>query len=961
MSRSIQQLPSNSGTTSITEVYTATGFNAGDPVYFQNGDYKNPANLPAPSSVNFNFASQAPYNTTGNGGSIAPAFSYTQMQDGISGGTPRRFAAVLSNGNIVQAFNNYAIAPTNPSRIHFRIVSPTGTVVVSPTVVSTTFTSTSYTSVNVVALTGGGFAVAWINTSGGTSNSVNYAIYDNSGTVVTAATQDTSFAAGASYCALEMTRLANGGFAVAMKNTSAVMFIRAYGATGIGAYATISTGYTAAGNSNSFGFVSRSDSSVCFFDNTNSTTYAYGIYSSSGTTLVSPTTFSVTSTTIQGGPDASVLSDGTTIVFGYYNTLSSNVAPCLRFLPTGDVLGSEVVGIPNANLFVQHYYSGNFVGVIGITGNNVMLVWSDGWGNMQYAFYNSSGTCISGSNSTGAIPLNLYSGFAPQGNRITLLESSGSVYAYWCNGNSQKISIQQTFCRISTSTYSIIPVTSVAGSTVSVTGQPTGAVISSSINPNSLSYYSTASSSTVVTNTPTTISGPVVLNASACDAIASCSLPNGGFVIAYRNTNSNVVLNVYSQNAGLVTSITVSGTFQSSVSYSVKICALSGGGFAVAWSQSSTVIALQVYSSAYALSASTTITQYSFNTQYIFDVCGLQGNTFAIIWSVDGTNAAVRIYNSGLTNLQQFDFAGTPSGFACAGNAWGGFAVSYFSGGQGLFRSYAPTASNTWAQATLTSWSMGAFVQNPQMVCSQSGMYVITSYNSSYPNYGMLTDIGATNISYCGALSSWPLGSTYNPTSHPMMGIGMTGNGNIVVANADTTSIGIGVMAPQVTWSPGQPAPYQQTAGSGSPPMFSNSAYNTTSIGGDTASQPRITPLTGNNCLITFRGTSNYPSYIIVNGTSNSQAYVVTAGTTASSLVPIAPVTGSGVITGVLAGIAVTNASAGSTGQLATNGQVLLGASYTSTATGAFDSTGAAVSGVKGTFNGRSVNLQGNT
>jgi hypothetical protein len=58
MTRAIQQLPNNSGTSSVVEVYTATGFNAGDPVYFQNGDYKNPANLPAPSSVSFNFESQ---------------------------------------------------------------------------------------------------------------------------------------------------------------------------------------------------------------------------------------------------------------------------------------------------------------------------------------------------------------------------------------------------------------------------------------------------------------------------------------------------------------------------------------------------------------------------------------------------------------------------------------------------------------------------------------------------------------------------------------------------------------------------------------------------------------------------------------------------------------------------------------------------------------------------------------
>jgi hypothetical protein len=962
MTRNIQQLPNNSGSTSITEVYTSTGFNAGDPVYFQNGDYKNPANLPAPSSVNFNFANQSPYNPNGNGGSISPAFSYAQHQTGIAGGSVRRFASVLTSGNIVQVWINHQNASVNAGAPYFRIVSPTGTVVVSPTVISTTYTA-SYSPISVVALTGGGFAVGWLNNSGGTSNSVNYAIYSNTGSSVTAATQDTSFTAGATYVPIEMTALANGGFAIAQKNTSAVIYFRAYGSTGTGTFATTNSGLTSAGNLNSFGFCSRSDSSIFILDRQSATLNNYALFSSAGATIVAATTFSNTSTTIQGGPDASVLSDGTTIVLAYYNLISSTNTPAFRFLPTGNTLGSEIAAIPTANNFARYSYSGYYIGVLGITGSNFMLFFADGLGNMQYAFYNSSGTCISGSNPTGAIPLQIQGGYAGLANRITLLESSGSVYAYWTSSTNQQYPVQQYSVKISTSNYLVVPITSTVVSTTSITGQPVGALIPSSVTPNSVGYYSTASSTSVVTNTPVTVSGPFILNSSDCDAIASCSLPNGGFVIAYRPTSSYAVsANVYNSFGSLLTTVGGFTDTYTSGLYSVKVCALSGGGFALAYANSSTIINLKVYSSGYILTGSTTITQYGFSTNYNFDMCGLQGDNFAIVFSNDGTNGALRVYSSALSNVYSYSLSGTPQGFSCAGNSWGGFAVAYYSGGQMYFRSFVPISTSSWALVTTSTWSSDAYTQNPQMCATQSGMYITTSNTSGYPTYGMMNDTGSNNVYYTGALTSWPVGSASNPTSYPMMGIGMTGNGNVVIATSyGSTSLGIACAAAQITWSNGQSFPYQNSSGANIAVMFSNSAYSTSTIVQGVSAQPRVTPLLGNNCVVSFRGTSGYPSFIIVNGNSNSNVYSVVAGTTVSAPVPIAPVTASAVITGVPAGIAVTSASAGSTGQVAINGQVLMGSSYTSTATGAFDGTGNAVSGVKGTFNGRSVNLQGNT
>lgn len=970
MSRSIQQLPNNSGTTSVTEVYTSTGFNAGDPVYFQNGDYKNPANLTAPSSVDFSFTNLSPFNPYGEGGSFYPAFSYAQMQvAGISGGSVRRFAAVLTSGNIVQVFINHSQSTVNINCPHFRIISPSGAIVVGPTLISATYTTTA-SPISVVALTGGGFAVGWINSVGGTANSVNYAMYSNTGTITYAVVQDTSFATASNSVPIEMTALANGGFAIAVKNNSAVIFIRAYSSTGVGAYSTI-TAFTATGNNVSFGFTSRSDSSVCCVDYTSSTTINYAIYSSTGTTIVASTSFAVNSTAYTAGADASVLSNGTTIVFGYYNLSSSYSTPAFRFLPTSNVLGSEIIGIPNANLYAQFGYAGYYIGVLGITGNNVMLFFADGFGHMQYAFYNSSGVCISGSNSTGAIPLQMPGGYAGAGNRITLLESSGSVFAYWNYATSTQSPVQQICAKISTSNYLIVPVISVAGSPTLVTGQPAGTLSLSGVTPSGPSYFSTASSSTIVTNTPTTVLGATILASSNIDSIASCSLPNGNAIVAYRLSSSRLVTaKVLSSVGSVLATIPVSTVPSSSaVIYGVKVAALSDGGFVVMFASSTAAIAytLQVYSSAYGLTATTTVTTtQNYSLEYNFDICGLLNNNFAIIFNNNGTNGAVRVYNSALSNVYSYGFVSNPQGMAIAGNSWGGFAISYFAAaiGQGVFRSFVPIGTSTWATNNSTNWPMSAYVQNPQMAATPSGMYIITSYNANNPNYAMQQDAGLPPISYTGALSSWPVGSGNNPTTYPMMGVGLTGNSMVVFATSygGTFSLGIGNMAPQGTWSQGQQLPYRQGAsinlGGG---FFSSTAYNTDNIVGGIEAQPRVTPLVGNNCLITFRNSNNYPACIVVNGNSYSSVYTVIANTTSSMPIPVVPATTTGVISGAFAGVAITSATAGSTGQLATNGQALLDVSYTGTATGVFDSTGGAVRGVKGTFNGRSVNLQGNS
>lgn len=970
MTRSIQSLPNNSGTTSVTDVYSSAGFNAGDPVIFQNGDYKSPANIPPPSTVDFAFTEAAAISPNLLGGIIAPSFTAAQMQTGVGGGTPRRFASVLTNGNIVQAWSMYAQAPTNPDCVHFRIINPSGTVVVSPTLVSATFLSSTYACVSVVALAGGGFAVGWINHAGGTTNSVNYAIYDNTGSVITTATQDTSFAAGASYVPLEMTNLANGGFAIAIKNISGTIYVRSYNSVGVGSYTTINTSITTSNVEASFALTARNDNSVFVCDLINTITYTYSLYNSSGTAIVAMATFAAVSGLSSGtsvaGPDASVLPNGTTIVIGFNNNNGVVAYPSFRFLPTGNVLSAETEAIPPANVFYRTGYNGGYLSIQTLSSGNFILYFTDGFGNMQYAFYNSSGACISGSNSAGAIPLQITGGFCATNNRVTLIESNGFVYAYWTVTIPTQKPVQQVYCRINTSTFIVTPFISVNGTTIILGGQPTGAFNPSATTPSGLSYYSTASATSITTQTPATVSGPTILQSAAMYGVASCTLSNGNFVVAWKLSASSpyaIYANIYSSSGSFLSSVNV-GTSTGTGDGGVRLAALSGGGFVVAFHSTTTTLKINVYTPTGNISGSTSFAFYNYSTTYNFDITGLANNNFAIFYNYNNSNGRVRIYSSSLAELQNIEIINTPQSISIVGNNWGGFAICTFrsASGYAFYATYVLTAPNTWVISSSSQiTAMSAFSMLPQLCATQSGLYISTINRSGAPGYAMFTDSGLAQVSTTGALSSWPLGSSSSPTSYPMMGIGLTGNGNVVMATSYTsTFLGIGCLPAQITFSSGQPAPYDTASDGSYLVMFSDNAYKTSVVNGE-ASQVRITAGVGNNAILTFKSSNGYPAFMIVNGTNILNVNSVIANTTASALLPIAPITSSSNITGVMAGIAVTSATAGSTGQVAVSGQVLLNSSYTSTATGSFDQTGGAVSGVKGTFNGRSVNLQGNS
>ena len=128
-------------------------------------------------------------------------------------------------------------------------------------------------------------------------------------------------------------------------------------------------------------------------------------------------------------------------------------------------------------------------------------------------------------------------------------------------------------------------------------------------------------------------------------------------------------------------------------------------------------------------------------------------------------------------------------------------------------------------------------------------------------------------------------------------------------------------------------------------------------------SLPTVTSGIGNSAVVAWCDTNGYLYYAIVNTTPVSSNLPTVAGVTSSTAIPVYPgaTTSSTVIGATFTGVAASTATAGGSGQVITNGAAKLNSNYTNTASGAFDHTGTAINGVKGTYNGNIVNMQGNT
>ena len=1051
--------------TQITEIPTQTGFNAGDPVYFNNGDYKNPSNLTAPSKVNFPVSYQASILSGGNGGFGFPFNSYTQL-NGTSqnncgtacgqnqanliaaftagSGTSGAFTVTVTSatgivvgqpvtgvgigvgatvsiiagttitlsiansgtvsgnlsfltGNIVQVY--MSASSTYP---YFRIVNSSGTVVYGPTQISSS-TAGQYGLMTVSALTGGGFAVSY---NAGAAY-ICTSVWSNTGTVVTANFNDALPSGSQNYYnQVAMTPLANGGFVVVTGNTANALYFKIYTATAGATTAFTSLGTNIQGYSDSFSVASRSDSSFIVLWPTASNSLNYALYNSSGGAIASSSINPPNgSTAMYVANDVCCLADGTTyvIAFNDYNTGSSDYLPTLYLLPSGNTLGSPIRPVAKANTYGSSIASvSSFRGIIRLvpqfTGG-FCLIFADAQPTLYYVFSNASATTFypggttAGNTNPGVIPNTFIYTTATQAPRLSALENNGNITLYVNAWYMPSNALNMIGFNISESTYSITP--SLVGTPPSVptVSSTTGALATSQSYPTGLKYYAANNDNQTYTSASASVSvGPTVLNNFNVDGLHSCTLTNGNIVVAYRtisggSTNS-IYLSIFSPTGVLLQTLNpaLAYTAYSGNYYicTVRVCAMQGGKFALAYATNQatpSIISLVIFSSTYAITFNggiTSMTNQSGTSRTDsggFDICGLTGSdNIAMVYFGSSSYPNYAIINNSGTYLSGGSVVSSNSWqnpSICA-NSYGGFSITGWYSGAGVqyLYNYVPAGSNNYTQINNGSFG-GSSTSNSasptfKPFYSNGGALLGGCQSSNSTNYWQLNTWDTNGLTTTPAYSYYAgqtptLGNV--STNYGCQAFGATGFGTITTASVSSTTasttLTITGYLPQPTYIV-QSDTFNSTVYS-----WPASAQTTALISiSTTYGNLWITPALGFGSFICWRDSNGYVNYLVANTLPYNAFASLTAGTTLSNVVPVYPTntSTSGAITNaVLTGVAVTTASAGGSGQVIINGPAQLGSSYPSSGTASFDHQGQGVDGVRGTVNGRFVNMQGNS
>jgi hypothetical protein len=949
MSRNAPQLPNTNTTGNAVVVPTTTGFNAGDLVYYKGttGDYVSPANLPVPSSISFPYTPNSSVFAASGGTSISSVFD---TATGFYGGSRYKFAAVLTNGNIVQSWKN-----RSNNQAYFQVVDASGAIVVSPTSASSTYiASTQHNNVGVVALTGGGFVVYWVNASGGTANKPCYAVYSNTGSVVTSAVNDTSFSqTTAPSSAINGVALSGGGFALALGDSSDVStYFRGFSATGVGAYA-----WTASITPNSFSLnapalAARSDGSFVIF-NLGSAAYNYVVVNSAGAIIIS-STFAVTAG--KNNPDATVLSDGMTIVFAYTNNASGNLTPCFRTLSAVNVLSAENT-VPNSNMNVFGSYAPNFNSVFGLSTGNFIFMFCDCMQQMQYVVYNSAGVVQSGTNLAGALPITIRGPYVFSGTKPTMIEVGANITFYWQGSPSGKSSWYMYKASINKTTFQPVLSLSTAQQVTSYS-VPTGAPILGSATATSLQYYAGATGSSVLSTAMGYLRTPTVIATSGCCTMTSTNLTDGRIAIAYLVfSTATLYVAIYSQTGVFQQTITVGPAYvlaaidTSGTRGLIKMTGLLNGGFAIAYFTAAATISLSTYSSAGSLVTAGTATTVAENisTGRTIGLSTLSDGN--LVFTFRNTSSAVRVAVFDVTTLAQIWIAtigGVTQYVNVVANKSGGFAHYGWNGTNYTFSSYYKQNSTTYTATgnTTVTTAVASGTTSQCLTYLPGSGYYFTDFISSNVSNIRAYDGGDPDIigqyfdgpSVSGAINNSALGTT--------------GNGSLVFFVAGSLyGFSSGLSASATTL-----------------PVFTYPSTNKFTLTGYTSVTDNCTSIAagyGDYAVVAWLNSSNYPTFAFMEAMPNVAIASYTSGVTVSEFVDVVPYTSasaSDVTNTVLSGVAMTTATAGGTGLVQTNGLAQLNSNYPSGTVQNFDfqsPNGTAVSGVKGSISGRNVLLQG--
>lgn len=931
--------PTNQYTPAFNVVDTVAGFNQGDIVYYNNtGDFGRLANN-AVTTAYFTYNNSLPFNPSSNWTGGVNNLLASTLNGGFGGANGASNAAKLSNGNIVRVGLNSSNYP------YFVIMDTTNTVVVANTQVQAVAVgNTSYPTVSVVALSGGGFAVAWTTST----TTISYAVYTNTGTVTKSGASEAIN--GFSNMAPVMVALANGGFVIAAGYAQTAANFRTYNASGT-AVSAITGSSIQLSSAAPIAIASRSDSSFILVGSDNTAqVIGYAIYNSSGSTLLSPTSFNIGGTSANACVTATVMSDGTTFVIGYANQTGTPVFfPAFRFLPSGNSLQPEI----SLQSAIQPAYmagatSNNILNVfsLGVASGNLVFGYTDLMGYMSYAFFNSSGTCVSGFYS-GTIPflrVAFGSGIKQIVQPPTLLEYGSNVNISWNDNSGLNSNFNMNTVAISQTTYSPIPLSLTNPISQGTVSNAVSGVVQSTQSPISGSFYAANTANTYTLKPPATVSATTI-SSNATLSLDIATLVSGNFVYAWQETSSgSVYANVYTPAGSLVTSLYVGSGISGNLYESVRVSSLTSGKFVVSYFSGSTTVTHVIYTSAYAVSTTfTTInitnSRASALTTQSFATAGISGDRFVLVARISTNSNYLTYYvysGAGATVAGPTTVISSTSiyNLNVSGQPQSGFAVSSASSSASYMYTYVESSANTFTSVLQSAFSSSNYISTGPMAVSQNGT-VFNTYTSDGTTFAILSYVNGATNGQTGQVTGIVCAST--GTSY--CALGTTAYGELLYVYMPSTTLYVSSSA-----SSGGSLGQANVIGRANFQIASSAS---------TTNCYRLVNLSGRYMVAGYITSSNYPSFTIFNGEAFLSSLSTTAGVTQSDATTIST---------PVAGIAASTASANTSGVLQTNGACQLNSNYPSTtaSTSFSNGVGAGSPAVKGIIVGRNVNLIGN-
>jgi hypothetical protein len=950
MSRSIQPTASNTSSTAITTIPSTTGYAAGELIYYNNNvaDYgviPDSAASSAPFPIN---TQQGPANGASGGAASITA-------TGFGGSRTRQPTALLSNGNIVQVGIN-----TANGYPEFRIVDSSDVQVVGITAISISFVNTSYSTISVCALSGGGFAVAWINTAGGSTNYPTYAVYSNAGVVVTSAFQDTGTGAAAqmNIASIQIYALPSGGFIASYYDTAYNLYARTYNSTGTATYAwlTVATAITTGGQYG-FDIAVRSDNTYVIVWINNSRIGSYNVISALNVGITGTQTFTSTigATAYGYGISAACLSNDTVII-GYRSfTAASTYLYAFRPLPTGNVLGTEVA-VPTDGLRTSTNVGSVTVRAFN-SGANFIFLWGDTTLNYKYSIYNLSSTLL-----TSQAPSSIYASLVYTYTGISVLDFGGNLNIYYSSAPYTPIQLTpNSYGRIDKTSYQIVSFGTTTSKQLGTASAAASGYARSGSTPNKASFFAATTGGAYGTGTvSTSINNLTVIEATAVQSMHCATYPDGRFAVAYVSNTSPYTgkVAVYSQAGVLQTTITLPVAGYTSDTFgTIRVTVTTANKLVVGFYTTSSTLVTYIYSTAYSLLYTATAISSPQISSYTgtFGLASLTNDRYVLVYSTSNQiNYAV--YSNTATLLAGPTVVGASTtwyNISCASSKNGFVLGGYYTGASSWYYYYVAETStaNTFASAT------SPITGGPSN--SNLGSTLATSPNNliAYPTGG-----GSTTSYYTmadGSFQNLGNGATITTTSNSdqywMFANAWTPAGTYCIVVMDGQATTRTRLFTTTPWCWGTSTVASWPSGTVVNVSASIAATNTS----QSSPCPNLAPLYGHTLLISFKNANNFPCFGFIDAYPWNYSVALTAGVTPSnSAFVVAPSNGY-----IFQGVSVTSASAAGVGQVVINGPAQLNSNYSaSTTLQAFDfqsPNGTALEGPKGTIAGRTVNLKG--